>query len=332
MFASTRTRYIASATTALVDSVVVSALLGLLLNLIAVGVFKNYTAALFLVAPALMGFAASVLFARWNGSITIRQSLGVNLLSLLFAAVVMLLVKWEGLICLAMAAPIALVAGSICGAAGVTLPRRGTKPVPPGSALLLPFFVFVPWGEARLDLATPASIVSTSIVLPATPAEILPHLPHFTIEAEPDFIGFRAGIAYLLATRTAGTGLGAARDCILSTGTMVERITTWSPPHHLAFDVVETPPPMLEMSPDAGVHPPHLHDTFVSKRAEFRPETQADGTTRLTGTSWNEQRLWPGWYGLPWSGAIVHAIHQRVFEQLRVDIEKDRARRRLAQH
>jgi hypothetical protein len=331
MSATLRVRYLASAAMALVGSVVVSALLGLLCNLIAVDAINVYGTTLFFFAPALMGFAGSILFARWNGSITILQSLGVTLLALLLAASVLLLVNWEGLICLAMAAPIALVAGAIGGAVGTSLASRGTKNLPSGTALLVLIFPIVAWGEGRLQPAAPASVVTTSIVLPATPAEIWPHLQNFTIEAEPAFIGFRAGIAYPLATRTIGTGVGAARACILSTGTMAERITAWNPPHLLAFDVLSTPPPMFEMSPFREIHPPHLHDTYVSKRGEFRLEALVDGSTRLIGTSWYEQRLWPGWYWLAYSDAVVRAVHARVYEQIRVNLEKDRERRSLAQ-
>ena len=331
MFASTRTRYLVSAATALLGSVGVSALLGFLCNLIAVGAIKVYGTTLFFLAPALMGFTASLLFARWNGSITILQALGVTLLALLLAASILLVVKWEGLICLAMAAPIALVAGAIGGAVGVTLARRGHKDPPPATLLLLLIFPVVAWGEARLNLATPASIVTTSIILRATPAEVWSHLQNFTIEAEPTFVGFRAGIAYPLATRTVGTGVGAARECLLSTGPMPERITAWNPPHLLAFDVLATPHPMVEMSPFREIHPPHLHDTYVSKRGEFRLEALVDGTTRLTGTSWYEQRLWPGRYWLTYSDAVVRAVHARVYDQIRVDLEKDRERRSLVQ-
>lgn len=331
MFASAHIRYLVSAATALIGSVGASALLGLLCNLIAVDSFNSYGTALFFLTPALMGFTASVLFARWNGSITILQALGVTLLALLLAASVLLIVKWEGLICLAMAAPIALVAGAIGGAVGVSLARRRNRIPPPGTLLLLLIFPVVAWGEARLNLAVPTSIVTTNVILRASPAEIWPHLQNFTVEAEPTFLGFRAGLTYPLATRTIGTGVGAARECLLSTGPMPERISAWNPPHLLAFDVLATPHPMVEMSPYREIHPPHLHDTFVSKRGEFRLESLVDGTTRLTGTSWYEQRLWPGWYWLTYSDAIVRAVHARVYEQIRTDLEKDRARRSLTQ-
>lgn len=86
------------------------------------------------------------------------------------------------------------------------------------------------------------------------------------------------------------------------------------------------------MSPFSNVQPAHLHDTFISKRGEFCLESLADGTTRLTGTSWYQERLWPGWYWLTYSDAIVRVIHARVSEQIRVDLKKARERRRLAQH
>ena len=203
--------------------------------------------------------------------------------------------------------------------------------MPRGSGLLLLIFPLAAWGEAKLDLAAPASTVTTSIVLPATPAEIWPHLQNFTVEAPPDFIGFRAGIAYPLATRTSGAGVDALRECLLSTGPMPERISGWEPPRFLAFVVLATPDPMFEWSPYARIHPPHLHQTLVFKRGEFRLEALANGTTRVSGTTFYPQRLWPGWYWLTYSDAVVRAVHQRVYEQIRVDLAMDRARQNLVQ-
>ena len=142
-----------------------------------------------------MGFTAAVLFARWNGSITILQALGVALLALSLTAIVIVLVRWEGLICVAMAVPIVLVAGAIGGALGVTLSRRGAKTRPPGPTLLLPLFLLVCWGEAHLDLAAPRSVVTAaSSCKPHGPRSATPP-PEFHDRAEPEFIGFRVGIA-----------------------------------------------------------------------------------------------------------------------------------------
>ena len=326
-----RKPYISSAAAGLFASALVTALLALACNALSTGGIGRYGWALFTVAPLVMGFAASAFFCRWHGSITFGQSMLVTLVGLLLAAVALLVIRWEGLICLAMAAPLGLVGGAIGGGVAVWASKRGKRQIPPTLPLLaLLVFPVAAWGEAKWDQSTPSSIVTTSVILPATPAEIWPHLQNFTIEEEPDFIGFRAGIAYPLATRTTGTGIGALRACILSTGTMPERITAWQPPYHLAFDVLGTPPPMSELSPYATVEPRHLHDTYISRRGEFRLEALPDGTTRLSGTSWYEQRLWPGWYWLAYSDAVVQAVHHRVYEQIATDLAKDRARAQLA--
>ena len=85
----------------------------------------------------------------------------------------------------------------------------------------------------------------------------------------------------------------------------------------LAFDVVENPPTMRELSPWDDVLAPHLRaGIFRSERGEFRLEPLDDGGTRLTGTTWYHLDMAPSWYWTVWSDAILHRIHRRVLEHV----------------
>src|SRR4029453_3322215 len=115
----------------------------------------------------------------------------------------------------------------------------------------------------------------------------------FSDIAEPRDWFFRAGVAYPIRARIDGAGPGAVRYCVFSTGSFVEPITHWKPAHRLAFDVVESPAPMRELSPYRDLSPRHLHGYLRSKRGEFRFVDLRDGRTRLEGSTWFEIDMAP---------------------------------------
>ena len=123
---------------------------------------------------------------------------------------------------------------------------------------------------------------------------------------------FRLGIAYPQRARIDGEGVGAVRRCEFSTGPFVEPITVWDEPRRLEFAVTENPPPMHEWSPYRDLTPRHLHGYLVSRQGRFLLTPLAGGRTRLEGTTWYTNRMWPAPYWNLWSDHIIHRIHQRV--------------------
>ena len=119
-----------------------------------------------------------------------------------------------------------------------------------------------------------------------------------------------------------GRGVGAFRHCEFSTGPFVEPITTWDEPRRLAFDVVEQPHPMHELSPYRTLHPPHLDGFFRSRQGQFLLTPLPDGRTRLEGTTWYTQKLWPASYWQRWTDYLVHTIHRRVLNHIQAEAER----------
>lgn len=126
-----------------------------------------------------------------------------------------------------------------------------------------------------------------------------------------------------------GRGFGAIRRCRFSTGDFVEPITVWDARRRLAFSVSAQPPPMKELSPWGDVQPPHLDGFLRSRRGEFRVERLPGGRTRLVGTTWYENRMWPAAYWRGWSDALIHRIHTRVLRHV-ARLSEDEAGARLA--
>jgi hypothetical protein len=109
---------------------------------------------------------------------------------------------------------------------------------------------------------------------------------------------------------------------VFSTGAFVEPIEVWDEPRCLAFRVTDQPPPMEELSP-FHIHPPHLDNFLISLRGQFRLDPLPGGRTRLEGTTWYTNRMWPAAYWGLWADGIIQRIHRRVLDHVRAVAEAD---------
>jgi uncharacterized membrane protein YhaH (DUF805 family) len=286
---------------------------------IAVVLKGNYAFGLFVGAPVGMGALTGYIMCR-RAEASASDLIFVTLVTNVLAFAVLLFAAFDGLLCFAMAFPIAValsVLGAFVGREIATGGRAIRRPAA-SAMLLIPLFAFFePAGLTGHDLHA----VNSSIEINATPEAIWPHLIEFQPMASPKELLFRVGVAYPTWSHTDGSGIGATRYCEFSTGSVVERITEWQPNHVLGFDVISQPAPMTEVSPYANLDPPHLHGYIRSKRGEFRLIALPGGRARLEGTSWYEIQMGPEAYWSLWSEASVHAIHMRVFEHIKHEVE-----------
>lgn len=118
-----------------------------------------------------------------------------------------------------------------------------------------------------------------------------------------------------------GKGVGAIRHCEFTTGRFVEPITVWEPPYRLGFAVKSQPPVMNELSPYPNIEPLHLEGYFENHRGEFLLERLPNGHTRLIGTTWYENHMWPQAYWQLWSDLLIHRIHLRVLNHIKAESE-----------
>ena len=132
----------------------------------------------------------------------------------------------------------------------------------------------------------------------------------------PDDFLFKVGVAYPTHARLVGTGVGAVRHCVFSTGAFVEPITRWEEPSRLSFDVIAQPPPMHEWSFYASVHPPHLDGYLRSRGGEFRLVELEGGRTRVEASTWYELDIHPRLYWKLYSDGFISAIHMRVLQHV----------------
>lgn len=283
--------------------------------------FRSYGAVLFFGTPLVMGMVAGFLFNRPIPKTTVA-TVGVGAGVMAVAGGVLLAFAFEGLICLAMAAPIVMplaIAGAVLGK-WIAEATQATL----GHALPLILALPLMAGAESLSTASPERCVLTTVEIDAPPEAVWPYVVSFPDLPEPDDWFFRCGIACPLRARIEGTGVGAIRHCEFTTGDFVEPITAWDEPRRLAFDVRDQPDPMVELSPWRHVHPPHMHDrSLASRRGEFRLMPLPGGRTRLEGRTWYTFDMHPQAYWTLWSDCSIHKIHRRVLDHIARLAERD---------
>jgi uncharacterized membrane protein YhaH (DUF805 family) len=282
---------------------------------------KSYNAAVFLGTPFTMGAAAGYLYNRDRQR---SRTPALGALTVAIALLATLLFALEGILCVAMAAPIAIPVGALGGLVGEAIARERRASSPAATALLIALLPMSGLGS-RLA-APPLRQVSSAMEIDAPPERVWPHVIAFAeIDGPPEWF-FRLGIAHPVRARLVGTGAGAVRHCEFSTGAFVEPITAWEEPNRLGFDVESQPPPLHEWSPYRHVHAQHLVDTLRSRRGEFRLVPLPGGRTRLEGTTWYQLSMEPQAYWAFFSDFLIHRIHARVLAHIRAEVSADRAR------
>jgi uncharacterized membrane protein YhaH (DUF805 family) len=279
-----------------------------------VNVFSSYGASLFVGTPMLMGATAAYLYNRPHPR-GYGASMGIGLASVFFACLALLLFALEGLLCVAMAAPLMLPLGAMGGLIGKAIADATRRP----AAELLAILLVLPlWagGESRM-ISSPEYVVVTSVEIEAPAAAVWGHVVGFPELSESRAWYFSWGIACPERARIVGQGVGATRYCDFSTGTFVEPITAWEQPQRLAFDVTDQPEPLVELSPYRTVHPPHLDRYLRSTHGEFRLISLSTNRTRLEGRTWYRFDMFPQGYWTLWSDFLIHRIHERVLTHIK---------------
>ncbi len=285
--------------------------------------FSRYGWGLFVALPFCLGFA-SVLLYGYHRPRTYSKSLLVAEISIVLLGAALMALAIEGLICLAMAAPIAMVIAAMGATIGYVIQRR-PETMQPAPTMMLVLVLSVPGlmeAEHVAKPEPPVFEVRTSTEIDAPPEEVWRQVVSFAEMPPPDDPLFRLGIAYPTRATIDGRGAGAIRHCVFSTGAFVEPIEVWDEPHQLKFSVISSPPPMQEWTPYAAIHPPHLRGFLVSRQGQFLLMPVAGGRTRLEGTTWYQHNMWPAGYWRLWSDVIIHHIHQRVLRHIKRQAEQ----------
>ena len=273
----------------------------------------DYGFVVFIISPFVMGLVSGFVLGIGRTYDTISRA-GTGVLGIVFCAAGLLAFAFEGAVCLAMAAPVALPLNIL----GVWVGSRLSEPRlrPPLLAIAI---LVIPLGLGADKAKGPFPIrpIVTAIEIDAPPEVVWQNVIDFELLPPPHERIFRLGIAYPVGARIEGRGVDAVRYCDFSTGPFVEPITVWDPPRRLAFDVSAQPDPMHEWSPYSRINAPHLAYGLKSHRGEFRLVELPGGRTLLQGTTWYEVRMSPHVYWRTWSDSLIGGIHRRVLTHVK---------------
>lgn len=300
------------------QSIAVTLLIVAAMSAIIIYGFGSYGIGLFVLVPFCMGLMPILLSGR---QLAVSKSkaflMGLYVLGIFFVG--MLVFALEGLICIAMATPIAILLvylGSLVGFYFNKRIKNKTFITILLVSLGVPTLSFV---ESKQ--MPPLSAVTTSITVHAPIEKVWENVIEFPQLAEPDELIFKAGIAYPINATIKGEGVGAVRYCNFTTGSFVEPITVWNQPNLLKFSVLDQPEPMKELSFWDVIHAPHLQDYFASKEGQFKLTALDSNTTLLEGTTWYYHNIKPVFYWQLWSEYILHTIHNRVLKHIKNNAE-----------
>ena len=300
--------------------------IGAIMVLVCVPLLETYGSALFLATPFVMGAVSGYWYNRPPA--TLQATMQMQCIAMLFVAAVLLLVAAEGALCLLMAAPIALAIGMMGAASGraLALERQSVAPPSLTGFLLLPLAATFEAKVLPLTDGPTLHEVRSEVVIDAPVDVVWQNVVEFPPLPAPAEWMFRAGVAYPERATIKGAGVGAVRYCEFSTGPFVEPITRWEPNRRLSFNVDSQPRPLTELSPYAGITPPHLDGYLVSRRGEFRLVPLSPTRTRLEGSTWYQMHLEPASYWTMFGDAIIHRIHLRVLSHIKRTSERVVAR------
>lgn len=289
---------------------------------------QAYGWGLFIGLPFALGLGSSYLYGR-NAVKTLRQCTYISLVALTLLGVCVFTFAWEGAICLLMAAPLGFALTFMGTVLGWRMQKN--KVIPAQSAtMMLALLLALPalmGAETMAGQVAPCIGVVSSIIIEASPEVTWQRVIAFPNLAPPDDVMFHFGIAYPKGATISGTGAGAVRKCNFSTGAFIEPIKVWDEPRLLKFGVAAQPPSMRELSwVPHEIQPAHLHGYLNVREGQFAlTPINIDGKacTKIEGTTWYQNKMWPNTYWRMWSDNIIHKIHMRVLKHIKYYAEAD---------
>jgi uncharacterized membrane protein YhaH (DUF805 family) len=299
--------------------------LGVALTLFAVAtgalVFGSYGFGIFVASPFTIG-ATTGYGANRRTDLGAARTAELVAGAIVLGGIALIIAALEGLICILMAAPLAIITALIGGMLGRAIALYSRASVQQGlsGVALLPLIFAV---ESSLPTAVGFDTVSR-IQIDASPAAVWQVLINTDLSEEPVALPFRLGLAYPVRGEVLGEGIGSIRLGEFSTGVVVERVTEWIVNRKLAFILLNEVPSMRELSPYAEVHAPHVVGYFRTTNTSFEVLELADAGSEVIERTSHQLRLEPVLYWLPLARWVVHANNARVLAHIKRQAEKNR--------
>jgi hypothetical protein len=237
---------------------------------------------------------------------------------------------WEGLICIVMFTPIALLAASAGGvAAGLiarTVRSRASRNATLAWVVVLPFIItpFEHLFFAQRDLRSVESVID----IKASPAVVWSNIERVpairSAELQPSWshaIGFPNPVEATLSKE----GVGGVRNATFERGVLfIETVDTWDPPNHLGFSIRAQTDRIPKTTLDE--HVTIGGEYFDVLHGDYELEPLANGITRLHLRSLHRVSTDLNWYAHLWTDSIMRDLQARILDVIRNRAEAAEAR------
>ena len=281
----------------------------------------DYGLSLFVGGPFIVGLITTSTYNK-KGKQSLLSNFAVILFSCIFSGGTILILALEGILCLTMFAPFAILLACIGGFLGYHLVQGSIGQY---ISLFLGIILLPLMAISEPETIPPIREIETTITIQAPPEIVWKNVIAFEDLPTINEWFFEMGIAYPIRAKIEGSGVGAIRYCEFSTGAFVEPITHWEAPKRLSFDVISQPPTMKEwglLDSADKIYAPHITESVQSHRGEFKLSSTDENNTILQGSTWYHIELQPYFYWQWYSDFLIHAIHYRVLNHIKHLSEK----------
>lgn len=286
--------------------------------LISAVTFGAYGWGLFVMTPFLVGITTGYL-VNSESDLGSSRTMKLAIASAGLGSLALVVLALEGIVCILLAAPLAVPIVMLGAALGRGLAvARHNRRNPLASVAVLPMIFML---EAAIPPEVPIA-TQYEIEIGATADRVWKALTSPEPIAVPPGLPAIAGLAYPMSGKLEGEGVGAKRIGAFSTGTATELVTEWKRNRVLAFSVEDQPPPMEEMSPYRRVHAPHLQGYFLTGETRFELTPIGSNRTLLRVASEHKLRIDPVPYWAPIARLAIRQNVERVLEDIKEKSEK----------
>lgn len=229
---------------------------------------------------------------------------------------VVLLLAWEGMICIAIGAPIflfmAVLGGSFMGFF-IEIDERARRRRSAGvvACVALSPFVLAPV-EGRIAAPESARVVATSVAIDADAAEVwrqIVRVPAIAEHEQPGSLFHRIGIPRPIEATLTHEGVGGVRHARFDSGIRFEEaVTEWTPGEGFAFDI-RVDPQSIGSTLDRHVRVGGEYFDVLEGR--FRIERAGRGVVLHLTSRHRLATRFNAYAGL-WTDAIMRDIHRTV--------------------
>lgn len=233
---------------------------------------------------------------------------------------------WEGIICVVMLAPLAMLCAGLGGIAAGFIVRSVASASARNASLMLVAtlpFITAPVGQ-RYFLKNETRTAATCIDIAASPEIVWRNIERVPPIRDAELplswsraIGFPAPIEATLSQE----GVGGVRHATFARGVLfIENVDVWEPGHRLAFSIhAQTEQiPRTTLDEHVRIGGPY----FDVLRGEYVLEPLPNGVTRLH--LYSQQRLSTdfNWYAQLWTGAIMRDLQNGILYVIKNRCEK----------